>query len=144
MRKKLTAVVLAVLVFSLIAASAASLGGIAVPNGPGADAVTVNAACDINDAPDAAPGTENLAASFRTTWDVAEYVVDQVTITGIDDTCVSQRISVTLTQAGAADAIWGSAGMSLNGSPNDNVRSFAGVTGIDADSPFDLYVSIAA
>ena len=143
MRKRLTAIVLAVLVFSLIAASAASLGGIAVPGGVGADNVTVNAACDVTDAADAAPGTENLAATFRTAWDGSDYVIDRVTITGIDDACVSQRISVTLTQAGASDESWGPATMTLNGSPDENTRTFTRVTGILAEADFELYVSIA-
>ena len=84
MRKKTTAVVLAVLVFSLIAASAASLGGITTAD-IGAE-VDVVASCD----------TDGVTVSFGTTFDGTEYVVDSVTVSGIDAPCIGQDLSVTL------------------------------------------------
>ena len=91
-RKKLTAIVLAVLVFSLIAASAASLGGIATAD-LGAD-VELVASCD----------TDGVTAAFGTSYDATalEYVVDDVTIGAIDGACVGQAIEVTLTDAAGA------------------------------------------
>lgn len=90
MRKKLTAIVLAVLVFSLIAASAASLGGITTDD-LGAD-VDVVASCD----------SDGVTATFGTSYDATsgEYLVDDVTIGGIAGACLNQAIEVTLTDSG--------------------------------------------
>ena len=91
MRKRLTAVILAVLVFSLIAASAASLGGINSAQ-LGADATLV-ASCD----------TDGVSATYGTSLGAAgEYVVDDVTIDGIDPLCVGQDIEVTLSDGTGA------------------------------------------
>lgn len=90
MRKKVLAVVLAVLVFSLIAASAASLGGINTSE-VGADATFVGS-CD-TDGVDAVFGDPTVDASGR-------YVVASVTISDIDANCLGQRLSVDVTDAG--------------------------------------------
>lgn len=142
MRKKLTAVVLAVLVFSLIAASAASLGGINAST-VGAE-TTIVAACDVNDAP-GAPAGENLNASFTTGWDagLGEYTVTGVTISGIDDTCVGLDISVTLDDGTNPVVNLGPFTLVSNGSPDDNFVSWGSLSGISAVQFGTLHVSIA-
>ena len=84
MRKKVMAVVVAVLAFSLIAASAATLGGITSET-VGAD-VGVVASCD----------TDGVGASFETAYVGNNYVVTGVTITGIDAACDGLDIDVTV------------------------------------------------
>jgi len=86
-RKKLTAVVLAVLVFSLVAASAASLGGINTAD-LGADA-TVVASCD-TDGVDA-DYTVNYVPGAPGNFDVATVVV-----TNINVACNTYDIAVSL------------------------------------------------
>lgn len=85
MRKKLTAIVLAVLAFSMIAASAASLGGITTAD-LGADTAVI-AACDT---------VGGIAADFTLAFSGGEYQTSTVEISGIDGACVGQDISVTL------------------------------------------------
>ncbi len=86
-RRKLTAVILAVLVFSLIAASAASLGGISTDN-LGAETDVV-ASCD----------SDGITVGFTTTFNGGEFEVQTVDITGIAPACVGQDISVELFDA---------------------------------------------
>jgi hypothetical protein len=88
----MTAIVLAVLVFSLIAASAASLGGINSDD-VGAD-VAVVASCE-----GATPN--GVTASYATSYSGGEYVIESVTIGDIAAACAGQAISVTLTDGGA-------------------------------------------
>ena len=137
MRKKLTAVILAVLVFSLIAASAASLGGITY-DGVGADNVSVNASCETD--------LSGVHASFETAWDSGDsrYEVSRVVISGIHDDCLGQRISVTLTQ-GLVEVSRGPSGINA-GPSDDNFRGWnLGDSDIIAGAPdFDIHVSIAA
>jgi hypothetical protein len=94
MRRKLTAVVLAVLVFSLIAASAASLGGINSAD-LGADA-TVVAACDTN----------GVDVSYNTNYvpgTPGNYEVTSVDVTNIaSPACDGYDISVTLGSGSSA------------------------------------------
>lgn len=142
MRKRLTAVILAVLVFSLIAASAASLGGIAVDGGVGSDDVVVNAACDTNDAADATSG-ENLAADFSTAWNGSNFVIAQVVIKGIDDACLGQDITIALTQGGTVQN-WAPVTLTANGGSNEHTSTFSSVTAIDAELAFTLHVTIAS
>ncbi|HIE21361.1 MAG TPA: hypothetical protein EYP73_02025, partial [Acidimicrobiia bacterium] len=85
MRRKLTAIVLAVLVFSLIAASAASLGGITTAD-LGADA-TVVAACD----------TDGVDVSYNTRYSPGapgNYEVTSVVVSNIASACNTYTISV--------------------------------------------------
>jgi hypothetical protein len=87
MRRKLTAIVLAALVFSLIAASAASLGGIATAE-LGADA-TVVASCD----------TDGVTVAYNTSYTPGgpgKYEVTSVDVTDINGNCNGYSISVTL------------------------------------------------
>ncbi|MGB7859834.1 MAG: hypothetical protein WBM90_05000 [Acidimicrobiia bacterium] len=111
---------MAVLVFSLIAASAASLGGIRTAD-VGAD-VDVVASCD----------TDGVDASYATSYDAigGEYVVDSVTIDGIDDNCVGDAIEVTLTGplGVVLDTVSGSVAA---GTADDNTFNSA-VTGVTA------------
>jgi len=94
MRKKLTAIVLAVLAFSMIAASAASLGGITTSE-LGAETDVV-AGCD----------PDGIAVDFTVAYSAAdgEYMTSTVDITEIDTpNCDGQEISVTLTDSAGAD-----------------------------------------
>ena len=84
------AVVVAVLAFSLIAASAATLGGINSES-VGAD-VGVVASCD----------TTGVDAAFTTSYVGNNYVVTGVTISGIDAPCEGLDISVTVSNNSGA------------------------------------------
>lgn len=102
MRKKLTAIVLAVLAFSMIAASAASLGGITTSQ-LGAENDVV-AGCD----------PDGIAVDFTVTYSAAdlEYKTSTVDITGIaTPACDGQAIAVTLIDG--AGASLGSANATL-------------------------------
>ena len=90
MRKKAIAVVLAVLAFSLIAASAATLGGIDTSD-VGADATFVGS-CD-SDGVDAVFSDPVIGATGR-------YVVTAVTISDIHANCVGQLLQVDVTDSG--------------------------------------------
>lgn len=90
MRKKVLAVIVAVLAFSLIAASAATLGGITTSE-VGADATFVGS-CD-SDGVTATFADPVVGASGR-------YVVASVDISGIDAACLGQRLSVDVTDSG--------------------------------------------
>lgn len=85
MRKKLTAIVLAVLAFSMIAASAASLGGITTSS-LGAETDVV-ASCDT---------IGGVAADFSVAFSGGEYRTTTVDISGADLPCEGLDISVTL------------------------------------------------
>ena len=101
MRKKMTAIVVAVLAFSMIAASAASLGGITTAD-LGADTALI-AACD----------ADGIVADFTVTFSGGEYQTSAVDISGIDAACTGQDISVTLLDSTGASL--GSSGPSAVG-----------------------------
>lgn len=88
MRKRLTAVVLAVLVFSIIAASAASLGGINQAD-LGADA-TVVASCDTDGV------TVDYTLSYTDTGDPGYFAVTEVVVTDINANCNGDDIYVEI------------------------------------------------
>ncbi|MEA1902510.1 MAG: hypothetical protein U9N56_03180 [Actinomycetota bacterium] len=94
MRKKLTAVILAVLVFSLIAASAASLGGINTAD-LGADS-TIVASCDTADGVDV-----DYTFSYDTTLDPGYFAVSAVVVSSVDATCDGYNIYVEIGSAAA-------------------------------------------
>jgi hypothetical protein len=83
MRKRMLAVVLGLLVFSLVAASAASLGVNTASLGAGTEIV---ASCD--DAVDIA---------FTTGYSGGEYVVTEVVLSDVSDACDGQDVWVQLT-----------------------------------------------
>lgn len=86
MRKKLTAVVLAVLVFSLIAATAASLGPIDASDvGVGNGDI---AACH----PDTA--ADDLVIDFTTAWQGGEFRITGADLTLPDGRCDTQDVSL--------------------------------------------------
>lgn len=103
MRKKLTAIVLAVLAFSMVAASAASLGGINSAD-LGADTALI-ATCD----------GDGITAEFTVAYNATagEYETSAVDISGIAAGCAGKDISVTLLDGLGASL--GSAGPSLVG-----------------------------
>jgi len=91
MRKRLTAVVLAVLVFSLIAASAATLGGINQAD-LGADATLV-ASCD----DDGVVVDYQLSYNFGT----GQFDISDVDVTSINANCNGDDIYVEIGASGA-------------------------------------------
>ena len=107
MRKRMTAIVLGVMVFSLIAASAASLGGINASE-IGADS-TVIASCHTT--PDAITPVYTHAYSAS----ASEYVVTEVDVTAIDALCNGEPNSVTLATPTGSETVTGtvSAGAAL-------------------------------
>ena len=95
MRRKITAVIVAVFVFSLIAASAASLGGISA-GGVGADAEVV-ASCDTN-------GVDvDFAYAYNAT--TQQYDITGVDVSGIADLCVANLDELTLALEGSSVAV---------------------------------------
>lgn len=90
MRKKLTAIVLAVLAFSMIAASAASLNGITTSD-LGAETDVV-AGCD----------PDGILVDFTVAYNgtTGEYDTDDVVIDDIHANCDGQDLTVTLKGAG--------------------------------------------
>ena len=86
MRRRLIALILAVVAFGLIAASAASLNGINTAD-VGADA-TVVASCDTN----------GVTVRYRTRYEprIDEYELRRVIIRGIHDDCIGQQLSFTI------------------------------------------------
>lgn len=144
MRRKIIAVLVAVVAFGLIAASAASLGGIRADN-VGADSV-VTAACD----------SDGVSVDWRTRWEQNGpfYELRQVRVDDIADACLGQRISIaivdsfgnTLGRRGPS-AIrvgpppWGGAPDDPTG---DNWRRW-GIANrnIDVSQDFTIHVSIA-
>jgi hypothetical protein len=88
MRKRTLAVVLGLLVFSLIAASAATLGGVRSDQ-LGAD-VGVVASCD----------TDGVDVAFTTSYIGGEYLVTSVELTDVSEDCDGQDVSVQLTSDG--------------------------------------------
>ncbi len=124
MRRKLTAIVLAVLVFSLIAASAASLGGITTSD-LGADA-TVVASCD-NDGVTVAYNTSYVPGA------PGKYEVTSVDVTGIASGCDNQTIAVTLGDgasalgSGTAIVASGSATVAISGNVDAESVSEIGI-----------------
>ena len=91
MRKRLTAVVLAVLVFSLIAASAASLGGINQAD-LGADA-TIVASCD----------TDGVVVDYQLSYNfgTGQFDISDVDVTSINANCNGDDIYVEIGASGA-------------------------------------------
>jgi hypothetical protein len=97
MRRRLTAIVLAVLVFSLIAASAATLSVNSAELGAGSD--TFVAACD-----------DAVDVDYNTSFSGTEYVVDDVVISGVNDvTCLGEALSFQVLDSGG-NAIAGADG----------------------------------
>ena len=92
MRKRLTAVVLAVLVFSLIAASAASLGGINQAD-LGADA-TIVASCD----------TDGVVVDYQLSFDfvTGQFDITDVDVSDIHANCNGDDIYVEIGASGAS------------------------------------------
>ena len=118
MRKRLTAIVLAVLVFSLIAASAATLGGI-TSAGVGAD-TTVVAACD----------SDGVDVDYTYSYSVAlnGYEIDTVDVSDIADACYDSgyQISLTISNGGNSTVIpFGPSAITDNGPGDNDSASFA-------------------
>ena len=122
MRRRLIALTIAVLAFALIAASAASLGGINSAD-VGAD-TTVVTSCD----------TDGVDVEFR--W-------RRVIVTGIADACLGQQISMTISD-GTNQVSRGPS--PINDRPGvDNNRMLWGVGGahFDAESDFSIGIVIS-
>lgn len=93
MRKRILLAVLAgLLVFSGVFAIAASLGGVTSTK-VGADNTAV-ASCD----------TDGVSSSYTTAWDATDkrYEITSVTVSGVNDACDGQSLSVSLTDSTGA------------------------------------------
>jgi uncharacterized membrane-anchored protein len=86
-KRKIIATLVAFVVFCSVYAMAASLGGV-TSNAVGADDVAV-AACD----------SDGISSAYTTAWDATDkrYEVTAVTVSGVDDACDGQTLSVSLT-----------------------------------------------
>ncbi|MGB7859753.1 MAG: hypothetical protein WBM90_04590 [Acidimicrobiia bacterium] len=130
MRRKLIALIIAVVAFSLIAASAASLGGINTAD-VGADTEVV-ASCD----------TDGVDVSYRFRWAQArgEYEIRRVIINGIADACLGQQISMTINHPGGTLSRGPSP---INNRPGvDNNRRGWGVANGDINPALDFSIAI--
>ena len=122
MRRRLTAVVLAVLVFGLIAASAASLGGISTSD-LGADA-TVVASCD----------TDGVTVDYTTSYvpgAPGSFDVATVVVTGINIACNTYAIDVSLGD-----------GTSVLGTGSSTVAAGAATVTISAGADAELVTEV--
>lgn len=121
MRKKLAAIVLAVLAFSMIAASAASLGGITTAQ-MGAETDVV-AGCD----------PDGIIVDFTVAFSGGEYKTSTVDITEIDSpNCDGQDIAVTLVDGsgatlGSASASLGAGQTSYSAAISASASAVAGI-----------------
>ena len=97
MRKKVMAVVVAVLAFSLIAASAATLGGINASD-VGADTDVV-AACN--------GGAGNVGVDWDTSYNAAanRYDVTGVHVSNLSANCAGEAIAVTLSNGNGSQTL---------------------------------------
>lgn len=100
------------LAFGAVVAMAASLGGITSSN-LGADNTTV-ASCD----------TDGVGVSYTTAWDAtdARYEVTAVTVTGVDDNCDGQNMSVSLTDSGNTQIGTGTLAIPVSGATSHTVN----------------------
>ena len=131
MRKKVLAVVLAVLAFSLIAASAATLGGITVNGQVGADVEAVTS-CD----------DTGVTVDFTTTFSGGAYVVDSVTVGGIHDDCDGQTLDITLSGTVGGVLFTSTAAVADNGAGiDDNTVQFSGLA-VDAEDLDSVAIAI--
>lgn len=111
MRKRVFIAILAgFVVFAGVFAMAASLGGI-TSNKVGADNTAV-ASCD----------TDGVATAYATGWDATDkrYEITSVTVSGVNDACDGQTLSVSLTDSTGAQIGSGSVAI-----PSSAATSFA-------------------
>ena len=91
-KRTLIAIVAGLVVFGGVFAMAASLGGV-TSNKLGADNVAV-ASCD----------TDGVSSAYNTAWDATDkrYEVTGVVVSGVNDACDGQNLSVSLTDSSGA------------------------------------------
>lgn len=91
-KRTIAAAVVAVAGFGSVYAMASSLGGVTSAK-VGADNVAV-AACDTN----------GVTTAYTTAWDATDevYEITAVTVTGIDNACDGQTVSISLTNSSGA------------------------------------------
>ena len=89
MKRFATAIAVGSIVAALVAGSAASLGGI--NSALGADSAVV-ASCD----------SDGVTATYSLLVSAGGFVVDRVTVGGIDPSCVGRRLDVVLTRGGGS------------------------------------------
>jgi hypothetical protein len=91
-KRTLIAIVAGLVVFGGVFAMAASLGGV-TSNKLGADNVAV-ASCD----------TDGVSAAYNTAWSATNkrYEVTGVVVSGVNDACDGQNLSVSLTDSSGA------------------------------------------
>jgi hypothetical protein len=120
-KRTVLAVLGGILVFALVVAAAASLGGITSAT-LGADDSVV-ASCDTN-------GVTTAYSSVYNTTTTAGFKVNDVTVGGIDDAC--DGLSMTITLTGAANASLGSATQVVpTGVGTTNVVNFVSANVLD-------------
>jgi hypothetical protein len=104
MQRKLFGLLAALVVFSLVLAMAASLGGI-TGGALGADSASM-ASCD----------SDGVSTTYGTSYDAAagEYVVSSVTVGVIANACDGKAIGVTLTDSSGAELGSGSSTIPVN------------------------------
>lgn len=130
MRKKLTAVVLAALAFGLVAASAASLGGIDQAD-LGADA-TVVASCDTDGV------TVDYTLDYTDTGDPGYFAVTDVVVSGIDGNCDGDDIYVEI---GGSDAELDNGSATVQTGGTTTVALMAGTADAEAVDEIAIYIS---
>ena len=88
-KRTVIAILAGLLVFASVFALAASLGGV-TSGKVGADNTTV-ASCD----------TDGVTTSYATAWDATNkrYSISSVTVSGVNDACDGETLSVSLTDA---------------------------------------------
>jgi hypothetical protein len=126
MRKRIFIAILSgLLVFASVFALAASLGGV-TSGKVGADNTTV-ASCD----------TDGVTTSYATAWDATNkrYAITSVTVSGVNDACDGQTLSVSLTDSSGTSLATGSTAIptsaatafAVSMSPNPSAKLTEGV-----------------
>ena len=131
MRQRIAALILAVVAFGLIAASAASLNGINTA-GIGSDA-TVVASCD----------TDVVTVRYLTLYElrIDEYELRRVIIRGIHDDCIGQQLSFTISNG--VDTVSRSWTVRPRAGVNNNGRGWGTATAnIPASGKFSIAIVI--
>ncbi len=133
MRKKVTAVILALFVFSLIAASAASLNGISSSD-LGADSSVV-ASCD----------TDGVAVDYNWTYTSGApgfFDVDSVDVSGIDGACDTYDLYVELGDGASVLGSGSAIGINTAAQPITVTITPTG-TDVDAESVTEVGIVIS-
>ena len=110
-RRMIIAALAGVTVFGSVFAMAASLGGVSSSK-IGADNVAVGS-CD----------SDGVSTSYRSAWDATDkrYEISAVTVSGVNDACDGQTLSVSLTDASGGQIGTGNAAIPSSASTSFSV-----------------------